>query len=82
MRKISFSGQTMDAQGAYRRGGAKNPGALLILFALGCSLLLAAGCSSHDSENMTSYSGGNAKGKSDHRLSGAATGTAVSAGAQ
>ena len=65
MRKISFSGQTMDAQGAYRRGGAKNPGALLILFALGCSLLLAAGCSSHDSENMTSYSGGNASNNAE-----------------
>lgn len=59
MRKISCPNQVRDERSALCQSMAKNPAPLLLSLALGCSLLLAVGCSSHNSENMTSYSGGN-----------------------
>jgi len=58
MRKLHYPNRVLNAGNAFDSGMVKNPRALLISLALGCALLLGTSCSSHDSENMTSYSGG------------------------
>ncbi|HWF92979.1 MAG TPA: efflux RND transporter periplasmic adaptor subunit [Terriglobales bacterium] len=66
MRKISRPKQKEGTRRDIQRALAGNrPAQMLGAFVLGCSLLLAAGCSSHDSANMTSYSGGGASNNAE-----------------
>jgi len=66
MRKISRPKQKEGTRRDIQRALARNRLAQMLgAFVLGCSLLLAAGCSSHDSANMTSYSGGGASNNAE-----------------
>jgi cobalt-zinc-cadmium efflux system membrane fusion protein len=65
MRKQSCPKEVLDERRAFRRGRVTNSQGLLGTLVLGCSLFLLAGCSSHDSANMTSYSGGSASNNAE-----------------